>query len=401
VPAKSSRREFIKSTVQSALAGALLPPLVSATSSSAESTASSSTAPTGKKFNLWAFGDAHVGKDLTENRESLTEAIQQSEFGLKDAPSFDWDIAINVGDLSGAHGSPQDDEGEQIVKQYGSLKKHPREAIYDISGNHDRNALGEPDGAWFQKWVDPMGQNSATSRINSQNRPYPTDGTWERYSFRVGNLLFLMMSDVNEPTQTVGRGELGGNPGGVVRNEAFEWWKKMVESNRDSIILTAHHYVLKNTTVASGEWEGMKKKNDAWATNYHGYFEKGTPKGASYLYWVNSKPDAQLFENYLESNPGRVAMWFGGHTHTNPDDRAGGKSHIETKWGTNFLNVCALTRYHVRKHSKPMSRHLCFTEGSDQVRVRCYMHTNEYAPVGWYDKAERIIKLPRPFSRSA
>ena len=32
----------------------------------------------------------------------------------------------------------------------------------------------------------------------------------------------------------------------------------MIEENRASIIVTAHHYVLKDTTVASGEWEGMQ-----------------------------------------------------------------------------------------------------------------------------------------------
>ena len=33
-----------------------------------------------------------------------------------------------------------------------------------------------------------------------------------------------MMSDVNELTQAKGRGELGGNPGGVVHEETFNWW---------------------------------------------------------------------------------------------------------------------------------------------------------------------------------
>ena len=68
-----------------------------------------------------------------------------------------------------------------------------------------------------------------------------------------------MMSDINEPTQKVGRGTLGGNPGGVVSGETFRWWKRMVEANRSSVIISAHHYVLKDTTVASGEWEGMQR----------------------------------------------------------------------------------------------------------------------------------------------
>jgi hypothetical protein len=351
-------------------------------------------------WNLWAFGDAHVGTDLRFGRTSLADALRQSEQGGDDGgPSFPWDLAINVGDLSGAQGPLTDEEGREVVKQYSVLQQHRREQIYDISGNHDRNPVGEPDAAWFQKWVDPVGASTSFSGVDPARRPYPVEGTWERYSFRVGNLLFLMMSDRNEPTQTIGRGKLGGNPGGVVSGETFRWWKAAVEANPDAVILCAHHYVLKDTTVASGEWEGMQKTADGeWRSKYHGYYPQGTPQGASYLYWVDSRPDAQAFEHYLAEHPGAVAMWFGGHTHTNPDDRTGDKSHIETKWGTHFLNVCALTRYHGRDRSRPMSRVLSFTPGSDEVRVRCYLHTSEYKPEGWYDAVERTLKLPRPFA---
>jgi hypothetical protein len=38
-------------------------------------------------------------------------------------------------------------------------------------------------------------------------------------------------------------------------------------------------------------------------------------------------------------------------------------------------------------------------EGSDTVRVQCYMHSDEFLPQGWYDRAERTLKLTRPFRR--
>lgn len=350
-----------------------------------------------RTFKLWAFGDAHVGTDIKQKRESLAHALRQSEFGGEKAPPFDWDIAINVGDLSGSQGIPDDEEGELVHKQFGVLKKHPREAIYDISGNHDRNAIGQEEGLWFRKWVDPASENVKTSRVDPKQRPYPVEGTWERYSFRAGNLVFLMMSDRNEPTQLIGRGKLGGNPSGVVTGDTFKWWQRMVEANKDAIVLSAHHYVLKDTTVASGEWEGFTREKGKYVSKYHGYYEQGTPRGASYLYWQDSQQDGQRFEKYLAEHPGATSFWFGGHTHTNPDDRTGGKSHIETKWGAHFLNVSALTRYHGRKHSLPMSRLLTFTEGSDEVKVQCYLHTSEFAPAGWYAKAERTLKLPRAF----
>lgn len=352
-----------------------------------------------EKLHIWAFGDAHVGTDIKQGRTSLADAIRHSEIGTgAGAPPFEWDFAIDIGDMSGGHGVPEDDEGEELVRQFQALQSHKREAIYSVCGNHDRSGLDEPDAWWWQKWVDPLGEFPQHSKVDQSARPYPIEGSWERYSFRVGNLLFLMMSDRNEPSQTIGRGDLGGNPGGVVSQETFDWWRSMVEEHPDDIVISTHHYMLKNTTVASGEWEGMRRdENGNWRTHYHGYYPEGTPQGASYLYWVGGREDSGAFEAYLEANPGAVQMWLGGHTHTNPDDNYGGRTHIEQKWGTHFLNVGALTRWHVKRTVVPMSRRLTFEVGSSRVRVECYLHTDQYAPLGWYKPAERWLNLSKPF----
>src|SRR5262245_17263536 len=348
-----------------------------------------------RTFRVWVFSDAHVGSDQRNGRESLAEALRQSE----SASGFEWDIALDLGDMSGADGTPKDPEGAEVVRQFGVLNRHRREQIYDVSGNHDRSGLDEPQAWWWRKWVDPTGEHTEFSHVDRSKRPFPIEGTWERYSFRAGNLLFLMMSDINEPTQKVGRGALGGNAGGVVSGETFRWWKRTVEENRSSIIISAHHYVLKDTTVASGEWEGMQRdEHGAWKARYHGYYPQGTPQGASFLYWVDSKPDSGAFERVLEATP--IDLWLGAHTHTDPDDTYGGKSHIEQRWGTTFINVAHLTRYHppVLEHRVPRSWLLTFTEGSDEVAARCYLHTDEYAPQGWYAKVERVIKFSKPFT---
>src|SRR3569833_1389194 len=180
-----TRREVLQATAAVAAPALLARPIQAATSP--------------KQFNLWAFGDAHVGTDFKHGRESLAEALRQSEFGDdKGAPPFDWDIAVNVGDLSGAAKSPDAQEGREVKRQLATLERHPREAIYDICGNHDRNVVGEPEADWFRHWIDPTGEQTETSGVKPSRRPYPVDGTWERYSFRVGNVLFLMMSDRNE-----------------------------------------------------------------------------------------------------------------------------------------------------------------------------------------------------------
>lgn len=352
-----------------------------------------------KTLRVWVFSDAHVGSDLAGGRESLATAIRQSE----GPAGFEWDIALDLGDMSGAQGLPKDEEGKEIVRQFSALARHRREQVYDLSGNHDRSGLGEPQARWWRKWVDPTGEHTGFSGVDATKRPFPIEGTWERYSIRIGNLLVLMMSDINEPSQKIGRGTLGGNPGGVVSGETFRWWQEQVEHHRSSIIVTAHHYVLKDTTVASGEWEGMRRDaNGAWTSWYHGYHPEGTPQGASYLYWVDSKPDSGAFENVLAANPSRVALWLGAHTHTSPDDTYGGKSHIELRWGTTFINVAGLTRYHGSPENQqnrvPRSWLLTFTDGSADVTARCYLHGEEFAPQGWYPRSNRVIKLSMPFA---
>lgn len=172
----------------------------------------------------------------------------------------------------------------------------------------------------------------------------------------------------------------------------------MVLANPDAIIVTVHHYVLKDTTVASGEWEGVRRDADGQLVeHYHRPFAAGTPQGASYLYWVDSQPDSGAFEQFLAAHPGRVQLWIAGHTHTHPDDNFGGKSHIEQRWGTWFLNVASLSRHHMPITTLPLSRLLTFTPGSAEVRVQCYLHTSQHAPQGWYDKAEKVIALQTPF----
>ena len=391
----SARREFLKTSLLGAAA------LQCGTRPDSDAPALEGPQDT---FRLWAFSDAHVGRDILKGRESLADSIKQSEFGGEEGgPPFEWDIGVQLGDMCGAQHVPDDEEGKKLVRQYGlGLKNHKREDIYDVGGNHDRSGLDEPEAGWWQKWVDPIGENTEYSGVDPAKRPYPVTGTWERHSFQVGNILFLMMTDINEPSQKIGRGTLGGNPGGVVRGETFEWWKKMVESNQDKLIISTHHYMLKNTTVASGEYEGCRKEEGGtWRHHYHGCYPRGTPKGASYLYWVGSKPDAQAFERYLEAHPGAIAMWLGGHTHTNPDDTYGNKSHVETTWGVQFINVGALTKYMIGRNvtSAPMSRYLTFS--GDQVRVQCYLHTSDYAPQGWYPKVERTLKLNKPFQWKA
>jgi hypothetical protein len=371
-------------------------------------------------FRLWVFSDAHVATDKAVSQairngmdfvppagypESLASALRQSEEGGKlGGPAFHWDIALDLGDNAGLWDLPDDQQGAEVVRQYGVLKKHRREDIYPVCGNHDASAgdaassRGKPENWWFRKYVDPMGENTAFSGVDSARRPYPVDGVWDRYSFKVGNIRFLMMSDRNDLPYPVGRREFGGgSPAGAVTSETWHWWVKHVETAKDDIIISCHHHMLRNTTVASGDYEGVSRYPDGSYRHgrYHGV--DGVPEGASYLYFVDDQPKAQRFERYLEANHGAVDIWLGGHTHTFPDDTFGGKSHIERRWGTNFVNCAQLSKYHSFVTCPPMSRYFTFTVGSPLVRVQCYLHDDSHAPQGWYSPAERTLELSKPF----
>src|SRR5882724_11403049 len=78
-----------------------------------------------KTFRVWVFSDAHVGTDRTHGRESLATALRQSE----SESGFAWDIALDLGDLSGAQGTPKDEEGQEVVRQFDVLRLHRREQV--------------------------------------------------------------------------------------------------------------------------------------------------------------------------------------------------------------------------------------------------------------------------------
>ena len=72
---------------------------------------------------------------------------------------------------------------------------------------------------------------------------------------------------------------------------------------------------------------------------------------------------------------------------------------MERKWGTTFVNCASASKYHAGRTTMPMSRLFTFTEGSDEVRIECYLHTSDHAPQGWYAPAARTVKIRAPFRR--
>jgi len=342
-------------------------------------------------LRVWACGCCHVHSDLRHGRRSLAEAIEQSERGGSEGGGpFEWDIMVNLGDLCGTQGPPKDSDGPPVVEQLRSGLEHRLEQIYCLLGNHDASGPGEETQWWFRKWIDPLGLNSEFSCVRAELRPYRIDGTWERYAFLAGNVLFLMLGDRNDGGPPKGRAEVGGYPAGAITSETFDWWRRMVQANQDKIIVTCAHHMLRDTTTATGRWEGVNG-------NYHHQYEDA--EGASYLYWVGDEADTNAFQEYFEAHPGAIDMWLGSHTHAHPDDRYGGKEMLVRRWDITFANVGAMTRYHGRSERRwwPSSRLLTFEYGRREARFQCYLHTSHYASQGWYPPAERLIPLRRSF----
>ena len=87
--------------------GMTAPPICGSLSAQNTARQAKGRGETPKKFRVWVFADAHVGTDKKHGRESLAEAIRQSE----SASGFEWDIALDLGDMSGEQGTPKDPEG--------------------------------------------------------------------------------------------------------------------------------------------------------------------------------------------------------------------------------------------------------------------------------------------------
>lgn len=398
-----------------------------------------------EKFNIWVGSDPHVTVDTVHGVEPMRLAFRQSEgfwsflpkYEVKAGgipPAFDWDIMLLAGDLTSSQFPPRDGEGIIFVDQFKALNHHRREDVFTLAGNHDGGYYDNGIGTWFQKWADPMGENSEFSGVNMEERRFRPEGTWERYKIEAGNVVVLMLSDQNSAPNPVGRGNSadhlpGGFPAGAVTRETFNWWKEQVLANQDKIIITAHHHVLRNTTTISTPFGG-----EGIHANNTGDFE-----GASFLFYTieNSDPDNFQYSTSTEESPGpferfleefqqehgraAIDVWVGAHSHAMATDSVDGRGLVAEKWGVTFMQVSALTHYHSGR--TPMSWLLSFSDKGDKMEIGNYIHRAPYynhipkeimlskgvnpvgktAPEGgldkngWYGPNARTVKLRNRF----
>lgn len=229
--------------------------------------------------------------------------------------------------------------------------------------------------------------NTAYSGVTNSLRPYAITGTADYYSITTGNIIWLFLDDINHGAGPCGRSNAsGGFPSGSTSLAAYNWWVSMIESNPGKIIITCAHHLLKNTTIATGDNEGVNG-------GYHG--TSGQAIGSGRLHNVITDFNANTYEadqtrfmDYLTAHPGACTMWFGSHSHYEVGETYAGRGYMTTVNGCNFINVGALTRYHVVKH--PQSKIINFKEGSNVCIMNNMLHDTSYAPIGYNGNSVQI-----------
>ena len=244
---------------------------------------------TPKRLVIWALSD--IQPEELEERVLFENAISDmnSVGGI--------DIALLVGDLLKSRS-----EDEEFAWFFEARSKSHVSHWFEIAGNHD--ARSQP---LFSKYFT--------------NPPY--------YGVSVGNILILMLSDISVSSKT------------NISKDGFLWWKEMVQTNQDKIIITVTHAQLRKSGLL-------------------GSFVKSRV--------IEESAD---FEKVLEKE--KVALWFSGHSHL-PHGLPGTVSFERNLNNTCFINVSSIDE---APFLDSESRLFEFTEGSSIAKMRSRNHTEK------------------------
>jgi predicted phosphodiesterase len=244
----------------------------------------------GRELVVWMLSDIHFNN--TGDQGGFEAAIQD----VNEIPGR-VDMAVVAGDLLQSR-SPASAFVKFLQARDGSKVTN----WFEIAGNHDVRS-----GSLFHEYF--------------KKPPY--------YAVEVGNLLFLFLSDQSVASRT------------DISDEAFVWWRNMVEGYRDRIVITVSHAQLAGSGLL----------------------------GSS----LNSRVinGSKRFENVLKNE--NVALWISGHSHL-PQRLSGTMSVRNNLGGTCFINVSSISN---ESFLDSESRLVYFQDGSDIVWIRSRNHTQE------------------------
>lgn len=242
----------------------------------------------GRRLVMWMLSD--IQPPTPAERIQFEHAIDDVNGHVEQV-----DLAVIAGDLLK---SRSQDEAFAWFLACRNRAKVP--VWYEIAGNHDVRT-----GERFRRYF-----------------PSPSF-----YAVEIGNLVLLLISDELPSSQT------------DISDQAFNWWREMVERNQDRIIITVTH----------GQLEGSGLLGSS--------FDSRIISGS------------ERFEAVLRER--RVAIWASGHTHL-PQGLPGTVSKREDLGGTLFVNVSSIDEGFLMDSQ---SRFFYFEDGSDKVVIRSRNHS--------------------------
>lgn len=239
---------------------------------------------------MWVFSDIQPRR---EKEREYFETAADDVSGMKNI-----DMAICAGDIS-QNANKKEVAGE-FEWFYETFRKTGINEIYEICGNHDARNIDY----YLRMTGKPL-----------------------HYSLEYGNLIIILLSDEEDSS------------GSDISDEAFRWWKSIVENNRDKIIITVTHSHVEGTGFCYN------------IPPYRNVRESGR------------------FTEVLKKE--RVELWLFGHTHI-PSCLGQSKRRIYSLNGTVFINVASIREDYV--FSDAESRIIVLENGSDEMTVKFRNH---------------------------
>lgn len=237
---------------------------------------------------VWALSD--IQPTTKAERSIFERAIEDINKNMNQV-----DVGVIAGDLLHSYSK---DEAFQWFVDTRAESEVPH--WFEIAGNHDVRS-----GEIFYRYF-----------------PYPS-----YYAVEVGNILFLMLADESQGSQT------------NISDNRFRWWKEMVESNQDKIIVTVTHGLLEGSGLLSASIKSRQIE------------------------------ESDRFEKVLQQF--KVPLWLSGHSHL-PQGFSGTVSIRKKLGSTCFVNVSSIGE---STFLDSQSRILLFKDGSDTLWIRSRNHT--------------------------
>ena len=110
-------------------------------------------------YNVWLTTCSRFIGLTTGDPGSLKLAVDQSRGLAEDAPGFDWDVLIDLGDWTASQKPPGHEEGNLLAKCLNeTLGRTEGQVFHTLAGNHDGDPKGWIPGT-FASECKPLGES--------------------------------------------------------------------------------------------------------------------------------------------------------------------------------------------------------------------------------------------------